>query len=141
MSVEAVETSPVLEFHTEAKGESSVAVVVVDTVKNISLVVNVIISNVLHWVGETHDKTLDLHTRAQAPVGAVAVIDWKSRLEVDVGCHDGMSGNLKAWVDDEVDISAVEVAVEVVVPISHVETSAQIEEMEEQVFSHENIQG
>ena len=42
-----------------------------------------------------------------------------------------MSGNLKAWVDDEVDISAVEVAVEVVVPISHVETSAQVEEMEE----------
>ena len=42
-----------------------------------------------------------------------------------------MSGNLKAWIDDEVDISAVEVAVEVVVPISHVETSAQIEEMEE----------
>ena len=57
--------------------------------------------------------------------------DRKARLDIDEGCHDGARGNLKTWIDDDVDIGAIVVADESIMPISYVETSAHIVEGEE----------
>ena len=44
------------------------------------------------------------------------------------GCHDGARGNLKTRVNDDVEIEAVVVADESIMPISNVETSAHVVE-------------
>ena len=57
--------------------------------------------------------------------------EGKARFDIDVGRHDGTCGNLKARVNDEVEIEAVVISDKPIMPISNVETSTHIVEREE----------
>ena len=82
----------------------------------------------MYGISDAKNEILKLNTSAQGKIGSMFVGDGKARLEVDEGCHDGACGNLKTRVDDEVEIEAIVVADESIMPISNVETSAHVVE-------------